>query len=217
MVRYRHQEHTVSIRADASELLEEYMASGLSTRSEFQFALMRVSSSREASENHHQENPVFQFALMRVSSSRRICSALPILCPWFQFALMRVSSSRKISGVAGTVQYMFQFALMRVSSSRKGAPNEHFRSCVSIRADASELLEDTFAGPMRKQRFVSIRADTSELLKALLLDSPPGSSRFQFALMRVSSSRTLVLREGSLLPTFQFALMRVSSSRKEEA
>ena len=60
----------------------------------------------------------------------------------FQFALMRVSSLRCEAYAAEVKAFEFQFALMRVSSLR----NEFFRIFgatpkVSIRADASELLE----------------------------------------------------------------------------
>ncbi len=60
----------VSIRADASELLEVLIVTAIvAVLLVFQFALMRVSSSRYGNgANWHIVE--FQFALMRVSSSR---------------------------------------------------------------------------------------------------------------------------------------------------
>ena len=62
----------------------------------------------------------FQFALMRVSSSRfTVAFIAKTRSIEFQFALMRVSSSReKRSGKNVKEKMEFQFALMRVSSSR---------------------------------------------------------------------------------------------------
>ena len=81
---------------------------------------------------------------------------------------------------------------MRVSSSRWLEPLSTWETSVSIRADASELLE----GNGEFRGFCPL---------------------FQFALMRVSSSRANKTRQKQRLLGFQFALMRVSSSRRASA
>ena len=86
----------------------------------------------------------------------------------FQFALMRVSSSRKTKTRSQKHAGWFQFALMRVSSSRSPRESKAFHPViVSIRADASELLE-----------------------VELYIEVVDATNGFQFALMRVSSSRS---------------------------
>ncbi len=63
---------------------------------------------------------------------------------------------------------------------------------VSIRADASELLEASWSSQCCCARVVSIRADASELLeesRIIALRDSLKTTEFQFALMRVSSSR----------------------------
>ena len=83
----------VSIRADASELLEALTNSRKSRRSSFQFALMRVNS-----------------------------AGLQVMEAYFN-------------------RREFQFALMRVNSLRWDILSLVTKTTVSIRADASELLE----------------------------------------------------------------------------
>ncbi len=63
---------------------------------------------------------------------------------------------------------------------------------------------------------VSIRADASELLEAqtLTVRHNAESELFQFALMRVNSSRFYVRALKRVQDGFQFALMRVNSSRQ---
>ena len=141
-----HVNQNVSIRADASELLE---ARNLSVAADA-FVSIRADASELL------EVPIklvlwfvlaFQFALMRVSSSR--CPYAPIaqlVRAAFQFALMRVSSSRvKITMRHTGEKNSFQFALMRVSSSRCIASSVAVDAgvSVSIRADASELVEES--------------------------------------------------------------------------
>ena len=71
MERNRNQEH-ISIRADASELLEAVIYTARATMSvkEFQFALMRVNSAGDHLFTNLLVLVLFQFALMRVSSLR---------------------------------------------------------------------------------------------------------------------------------------------------
>ncbi len=67
----------------------------------------------------------------------------------------------------------FQFALMRVSSSRQRFRKGLFyQTLVSIRADASELLEVHQVINLVNKPNVSIRADASELLEGVYLYTP---------------------------------------------
>ena len=63
---------------------------------------------------------------------------------------------------------------------------------VSIRADASELLEDKAEEFAKGLLRVSIRADASELLEGTSVTLKVGDFMFQFALMRVSSAGATV-------------------------
>ena len=101
---------------------------------------MRVISAGDGAKPDFTMNLKFQFALMRVNSSRPVSPEYPVRFSEFQFALMRVSSSRNSFREIIEAICLFQFALMRVNSLRyKEAVQAGGFSHVSIRADASEL------------------------------------------------------------------------------
>ncbi len=159
----------------------------------FQFALMRVSSSRDEAVV---ALTVDEIVSIRADASELLEVAENAAATLTKGVSIRADASELLEVVSWSFTGVlaaagFQFALMRVSSSRQ-AFGEFclLDNTVSIRADASDLLEVTKKTEYKQLRVVSIRADASELLEAQSLTRAwKNGWRFQFALMRVSSSR----------------------------